>query len=46
MRHADVRREAAAMIAKPASAFNMILLCGNWCGCVGVRCGGTSDAMG
>ena len=36
MRHADLRREATAVIAKPASAPCMVLLCGTWYGCVGV----------
>ena len=47
MRHADLRREATAVIAKPAS----VLLYGTavwylvWaCGCA--PCGGMSDAMG
>ena len=54
MRHADLRREATAVIAKPASALCMILCCvvpgvGVWaCGCVGmcVCGGGMIDAMG
>ena len=36
MRHADLRREATAGIAKPASARCMILQCGTWYGCVAV----------
>ena len=36
MRHADLLREAAAGIAKPASAPCMILQCGTWYGCVAV----------
>ena len=36
MRHADLRREATAVIAKPASAPCMVLPCGTWYGCVGV----------
>ena len=41
MRHADLRREATAVIAKQASAPCMdTVLCGTWCGCVDVRvCG-------
>ena len=53
MRHADYLREAAtAVIAKPESAPCMVLLCGNWYGCVAVwPCGcvfggGMSDAIG
>ena len=53
MRHADLLREATtAVIAKPASAPCMILLCGTWYGCVAVRprgCvfgGGVSHAIG
>ena len=37
MRRADLRREATAVIAKPASALLYdTLLCGTWYGCVGV----------
>ena len=36
MRHADLRQEATAVIAKAASAPCMILLCGTWYVCVGV----------
>ena len=36
MRHADLLREATAVIATPASAPCMILQCGAWYGCVGV----------
>ena len=36
MRLTDLRREATAVIAKPASAPFMILPCGTWYGCVGV----------
>ena len=39
MRHADLRREETAMIAKPASATCMILLCDTWYGCMGVWVG-------
>ena len=52
MRHADLLREATAVIAKPASAPCMTLLCGTWYGCVAVwPCGcvfggGMSDAIG
>ena len=58
MRHADLRRKATAVLAKPASAPCMILCCvvpgvGVWvCGRVGVwACGcvfggGMIDAMG
>ena len=44
MRHADLRRETTGVIAKPASAPYLILLCGTWYGCV--FGGGMSDAMG
>ena len=52
MRHADLLREATAVIAKPASAPCMIMQCGTWYGFVAVRpCGcvfngGMSDAIG
>ena len=52
MHHADLLREATAVIAKPASAPCMILQCGTWYGCVLVwPCGcvfggGMSDAIG
>ena len=36
MRHADLLREATAVIAKPASAPCMILLCGTWYGFLAV----------
>ena len=36
MRQADLRREVTSVIAKPASAPCMILMCGTWYGCVGV----------
>ena len=36
MRHADLLREATAVIATPASAPCMILQCGTWYGCVAV----------
>ena len=36
MHHADLLREATAVIAKPAPAPCMILLCGTWYGCVAV----------
>ena len=36
MRHADLLREATAVIATPASALCMILQCGTWYGCVAV----------
>ena len=40
MRHADLLREATAVIATPASAPCMILQCGTWYGCVAVwACG-------
>ena len=50
MRHADLLREATAVITKPASAPCIILLCGTWyvcvwpCGCV--FGGGMNDAIG
>ena len=54
MRHADLLREATAVIATPASAPCMILQCGTWysygcvavwpCGCV--FGGGMNDAIG
>ena len=52
MRHADMLREATAVIATPASAPCMILQCGAWYGCVAVwPCGcvsggGMNDAIG
>ena len=52
MRHADLLREATAVIATPASAPCMILQCGTWYECVAVwPCGcvfggGTNDAIG
>ena len=52
MRHADLLREATAVIATPASAPCMILQCGTWYGCVAVwPCGcvfggGMNDAIG
>ena len=52
MRHADLLREATAVISKPASAPCMILQCGTWYGCVAVwSCGcvfggGMSDVIG
>ena len=52
MRHADLLREATAVIATPASALSMILQCGTWYGCVAVwPCGcvyggGMNDAIG
>ena len=50
MRHADLRREAKAVIAKPASAPCMMLCCvvpgvGVWA-CGLVFGGGMSNAMG
>ena len=36
MRHADLLREATAVIATPTSAPCMILQCGTWYGCVAV----------
>ena len=36
MRHADLLREATAVIATPASAPCIILQCGTWYGCVAV----------
>ena len=36
MRHADLRGEERAVIAKPASAPCIILMCGTWYGCVSV----------
>ena len=47
MRHADLRREATAVIAKAASAllYDTAVWYLVWvCGCV--FCGGMSDAMG
>ena len=47
MRHADLRREVTAVIAKPASAllYDIAMWYVVWmCGCV--FCGGMSDAMG
>ena len=47
MRHADLRREATAVIAKAASAllYDAVWYMGVWaCGCV--FCGGMNDAMG
>ena len=52
MRHADLLREATAVIATPASAPCMILQCGAWYGCVAawpcgcVFGGGKNDAIG
>ena len=52
MRHADLLREATAVIATPASAPCLILQFGTWYGCVAVwPCGcvfggGMSDAIG
>ena len=52
MRHADLLREATAVIATPASARCMILQCGTRYGCVAVwPCGcvfggGMNDAIG
>ena len=52
LRHADLLREATAVIATPASAPCMILQCGTWYGCVAVwpwGCvfgGGMNDAIG
>ena len=51
MHHADLLREATAVIATPASAPCMILQCGTWygvwpCGRVGVSGGGMNDAIG
>ena len=54
MRHADLLREATAVIATPASAPCMILQCGTWyglvavwpCGRVGVFGGGMNDTIG
>ena len=49
MRHADLRTEATAVIAMPASA--LLYDTAGWylvwvCGRVGVFCGWVSDAMG
>ena len=51
MRPADLLREATTVMAKPASAPCMMLLCGTWYGCVAAwrGCmfgGGMSDAIG
>ena len=52
MSHADLLREATAVMATPASAPCMILQCGTWYGCVTVwPCGcvfgyGMNDAIG
>ena len=51
MRHADLLREATAVIATPVSAPCMILQCGTWYGCVAmwpfgcVFGGGKNDAI-